>query len=80
MGTHMLIIFFIWPLLSKSVFAAFPSLATSAVGAVIFFAVVVAIDLPIMYLYDRYIPFLIGKKSKAVVKEKETVKSVQEIA
>lgn len=80
MGTHMILIFFIWPLLSKSIFAAFPSLTTSAVGAVLFFAIVIAVDLPIMYLYDRFIPFLIGKPSKPVVKEKEAVKSIQDIA
>lgn len=80
MGTHMLLIFFIWPLLSKSVFAVFPSLTTSAVGTVLFFAIVIAVNLPIMYLYDRFIPFFIGKPAKAVVKEREPVKSFQEIA
>lgn len=80
MGTHMILIFFIWPLLSKNVFAAFPGLATSAVGAVLFFAAVIAVELPIMYFYDRFIPFLIGKKLKVVDKDRETVKSFHEIA
>lgn len=79
MGTHMLLIFFIWPLLSKSIFSAFPIFTTSMIGAVLFFAIVIAVDLPIMYLYDRFIPFLIGKPTKSVVKEKESMKSTQEI-
>ena len=71
MGTHMLIIFFIWPLLSKSIFIVFPSLPTSAVGAVLFFAIVIGVNLLIMYLYDRFIPFLIGKPSTAVLEKKK---------
>lgn len=61
MGTHMIIIVLIWSLLTKTVFVLLPTWMYNAYGAILFFALVVITNLPIMYLYNRFLPFLIGK-------------------
>ena len=61
MGTHMICLGLLWKLLSHTLFAAVPDLLASVYGAVIFYLLTVALNLPIMYIYNRFLPFLIGR-------------------
>ena len=66
MGTHMIIMTLIWSLLTKTFFGLFPSWVSNVYGVTLFFVLVVIANLPIMYLYNRFIPFLIGKSYKKI--------------
>lgn len=64
MGMHMIVLTFIWECCSQTFFSAIPSLSTNILGQIMIFVLTIAGNLPIMYLYNRYIPFLIGKFPK----------------
>ena len=62
MGTHMICVTLIWSFLTSTLFIILPTWSSNAYGAITLFFFVIAANLPILYLYDRYLPFLIGKK------------------
>lgn len=64
MGTHMICVGLVWDILSKTLFDMFPSMSTNLYGAVLLFVLVVALNLPIMYLYGRFLPIMVGKPLK----------------
>lgn len=62
MGTHMIMFRIVWNLCSIKFFNIIPLLTANVYGEILIFILIIAANLPIMYVYDRYLPFLIGKR------------------
>ena len=62
MGTHMIVFGIVWNLCSITFFNIMPLLTANLYGEILIFILIIAANLPIMYVYDRYLPFLIGKR------------------
>ena len=62
MGTHMIVFGIVWNLCSIKFFNIIPLLTANVYGEILIFILIIAANLPIMYVYDRYLPFLIGKR------------------
>lgn len=45
----------------NNIFNIMPLLTANLYGEILIFILTIAANLPIMYVYNRYLPFLIGK-------------------
>lgn len=63
MGTHSILISLVWELLTSTVFKML-DWSANVYGAILLFVLVIAANLPIMYLYNRFLPFCIGRFPK----------------
>ena len=61
MGTHMIVFGIVWNLCSITFFNIMPLLTANLYGEILIFILTIAANLPIMYLYNRYLPVLILK-------------------